>query len=443
MRASRLATVTLSLMLVAGLVLAWLTRDMPLVPVRGGMVLRADALSALLLIVAAAHALAGLALGVPRPWLVTLRAALVGLAAVSGHLAAIGGVLLVAGLVPGATAGLAAGRLRGWVTAPWLAPLLATGGLALIGLIGGEWHYAAPAAGSGLNSLSFGLLLFAALLALGVVALPGAQPPAGEPLIAAGCLYALLRLFSLGPWNPGWLLATLLVGGVTALWAAGRAVAVAPARAAPWLGLALGGLVLAGAGLGSGAGLTAAGYVLLLGPVLRLGLERPADGCRALWLLSAAVPLSGPFVAGWLAVAAAAAGGVSVLAVALWLAALLAALPPARLARAAATPEAGMLSAEVWSAGRRAWLAAGLSATLGLGAPLVLLGLLGPLVAQLQGGLTPFGEIVLWPWVGLIARNAGQQPVATLPSLALAGLMLILTALCWLALRLVALHREE
>ena len=59
-------------------------------------------------------------------------------------------------------------------------------------------------------------------------------------------------------------------------------------------------------------------------------------------------------------------------------------------------------------------------------------------VAQLQGGLTPFGEIELWPWAGLIAFDAARQPVATLPSLALVGLMLILSALCWVALRLAA-----
>lgn len=147
-------------------------------------------------------------------------------------------------------------------------------------------------------------------------------------LLASGCLYALARLFSLGPWNLGWLLAALLMGGLLALWAAWRA-ALAPAeRAGPWLGLALGGMAIAGTGLGSPAGLTVTGYVLLLAPPLCLGLERPVAGTRALWLLSAAVPLSGPFVAGWLAIAAATAGGLPALAVALWLAALLMALPP-------------------------------------------------------------------------------------------------------------------
>jgi len=62
-------------------------------------------------------------------------------------------------------------------------------------------------------------------------------------------------------------------------------------------------------------------------------------------------------------------------------------------------------------------------------------------VAQLQAGLTPFGAIELWSWAGLIALDAARQPVATMPSLALAALMVILSALCWVALRLGALKR--
>lgn len=70
------------------------------------------------------------------------------------------------------------------------------------------------------------------------------------------------------------------------------------------------------------------------------------------------------------------------------------------------------------------------------------MGLLAPVTAQLEGGLTPFGEIVVWPWAGLIAFDTARQAVATLPSLALAGLMLILSALCWTTLRLLALRER-
>lgn len=460
-------------LLATGLTLAGLTRAAPLAAWDG--LLRADALSALLLIVVAAHGLVTLAHGAPRPWRVAAAAWLVGMATLQGHLAALGGLLVLAGLL----------QDTGPVDELWyrhvrrLAPLGVLAGLALIGLTGGAWNYGAPLAGAGLNSVSFALILVAALLALDAPALVGERALAGTPMLASGCLYVLVRLFSLGPWNLGWLFAALLMGGLVALWAAWRA-ALAPAeQSAPWLNLSLSGMAITGAGLGSAAGLTVAGYVLLLWPVLRLGLERPVAGTRALWLLSAAVPLSGPFVAGWLAIAAATAGGLPALAVVLWLAALLMALPPARLALAPVALSTGNqngggehdhpslvrspapgreeqegedhepMIAESESTAQprptpevRAWLAAACSAGMGMGAPLLLMALLAPVTARLEGGLTPFGEIVVWPWAGLIAFDTTRQPVATLPSLALVGLMLVLSALCRVALRLLALRER-
>ena len=173
--------------------------------------------------------------------------------------------------------------------------------------------------------------------------------------------------------------------------------------------------------------MTLAGYALLTWPVVRLGLARPGGPAWTRWLFTGAVPLSAPFVAAWLAVAAAVAGDLSLVAVAFWGAALLVAVATRRLAGASAAnlaPHGGQSTAAI------------LSLVLGLGSPLVVLGLLEPLAAQLQGGLTPFGELALWPWAGLIALNAARQPVATLPSLALAALMVLLTAFAWVLLRL-------
>ncbi|MGQ9926262.1 MAG: hypothetical protein ACUVS4_05265 [Chloroflexaceae bacterium] len=428
-------------LLAAGLTLAGLARAAPLAAWDG--LLRADALSALLVIVVAAHGLVSLAHGAPHPWRVAATAWLVGVAALQGHLAALGGLLVLAGLLQDVESPEERPVWRWQVRR--LAPPGVLAGLALIALTGEAWNYGAPLAGAGLNSVSFALILVATLLVLDAPALAGERAPASMSMLASGCLYALLRLFSLGPWNLGWLLAGLLMGGLLALWAAWRAALAPAAQAVPWLGLSLSGMAIAGAGLGSPAGLTVTGYVLLLLPPLRLGLERPVAGTRALWLFSAAVPLSGPFVAGWLAIAAATAGGLPALAVALWLAALLMALPPARLALAPVAPSRSDRNGESeqgLAPEARAWLAAGCSAGLGLGAPLLLIGLLAPVTAQLEGGLTPFGEIVGWPWAGLIAFDPARQPVATLPSLALAGLMLILSALCWTILRLLALRRR-
>lgn len=430
----------LALLLLVGLVLAWLTRDAPLVRVRG--LLHADALSALVLIVAGAHGLVSVVLGrahaqgteVGRAawqgWRLVAQAALVALAALMGHLGVAGALLVTSAL-------LSRNRLG------WAAALLAALGLALIGVLGGEWRHGQPLAGAGMNSASFVLLLLGALLSSGAAGLVLRRPPAIDPVLLLGCLYGLLRLFTLGPWNLGWLFAAMVLGAAVALWAGWASARAPDEELAAWLLVWLDGLAIAGAGLASGAGLTVVGYALLCGPVLRLGLANPRPG-RALWLLCAATPLSAPFVLAWMAVAAALAGGVSVLAMLLWAAALLAALAPARLAWAAgqgaaeardpAPPQPSRVPASL--------VGAALSGLLGLGAPLVVLGLLRAVVAQLQGGLTPFGAIELWPWAGLIARDAAQQPVATLPSLALAVLMLILCALCVVALRLRALARR-
>jgi hypothetical protein len=53
------------------------------------------------------------------------------------------------------------------------------------------------------------------------------------------------------------------------------------------------------------------------------------------------------------------------------------------------------------------------------------------------------GEIALWPWAGLIALDAARQPVASLPTLAMAGIMVILAALAWIGVRLLARRNRQ
>ncbi|NJN15165.1 MAG: hypothetical protein HC822_02110 [Oscillochloris sp.] len=154
-----------------------------------------------------------------------------------------------------------------------------------------------------------------------------------------------------------------------------------------------------------------------------------------LWLQSAAVPFSLPFTTAWAAVAGALAGGLSLLAGTFWFAALLAALPPARMAVAPAVHDSPPPPLR--------WIAAGLSLFGGVAAPAITSFLIEPLITQLQAGLTPFGDLALWPWAGLISLNSARQTVATLPSLALAVLMLVLAALAWLLTRLLALRDER
>jgi hypothetical protein len=430
----------LTLALIASIALAWLAQDAPVEPGWARGLLRADGLSALVGVCTVALALADAGAG-RRPARLTIAAGLLVAGYLTTHLAVLGVALLAAALT------------LGWRRPAGVAAALAVAaGLALIALRAGVWRYPAPVAGLGLNSLSFALMLGGALLACGAPALPlarpGAQPAPAEPLLAAGCLYAILRLFALGPWNLGWLYATMLLAAGAALWAAGRAASGPPGHAAAWLTrfyLALG---LAGAGMASGAGVALAAFALLALAALRLGLAPPTDEARAialpasdrrpgsrrraLWLLAGALPFSAPFTAAWAGVAGALAGGLSLLAAALWAAALLATLPVARAAEAGAGDDV-IQPAEGW----RLWAAAGLSLGLGVGAPALAWLLVEPAVGQLQAGLTPFGELALWPWAGLIAMNSARQPVATLPSLALAALMLVLGALAWAVVRLI------
>jgi hypothetical protein len=356
------------------------------------------------------------------------------------HLALLAAVVFAAALV------LAARRWEAWVSA-----LLVATGLILIALRAGTWRYPAPDAGLGLNSLSFGLILCAVLLAAGAPGLLRRNTTPPLTLLAVGMLYTLYRLFSLGPWNLGWLLAALLLGAALALGAAWAAAfgpaAHMPARLAT-LYLALG---VVGGGLASGAGL-ALGAFALLTLVLQQALFplTAATPRRALWLVSGAIPLTVPFVAGWLAVAAAMAGGITALAVVVWASVLLAAAAVARIAEMrqeeAETTDDGRWSVVGgrWSmVGGRWSVVGGLSLILGVTSPAVFALLIQPMVAQLQGGLTPFGEVTLWPWAGLLALNAARQPVATLPSLALAGLMVILAALAWLATQLRFVRRRN
>ncbi len=428
----RLVAFLLILGLLGALGLAWLVRDAPLAPGLARGLLRADALGALFAVATAGLALAELAAGrVESPARLLAAAGLLSAAYLSGHLALMAALFALAGYAG------AFGR-RPSEALPAALPLICLAlGVASLGLRAGEWRYDQPAAGAGMNSGAFALMLLAALLGGGPLALVDGrnQGPARQldPLLGPALLYPLLRLDSLGPWNLGWLSATLLLGGAAALWSAWRAAADDPGRADIWLPRHLLGAAVVGAGLGSGAGLALAAFALLALPLTRLGLGAAAGRARPwpLWALCAAAPFGMPFVVAWVGVAAATAGRVPALAAALWAAALLAAVPVARLS-------AGGGDSPWWPQDARLLLAAGLSAALGLCAPLALALLVTPVVSQLAGGLSPMGEISLWPWAGLIAQDAARQPVASLPTLAMAGLMLVLAALAWLGARLIA-----
>ncbi|WP_298818739.1 hypothetical protein [Chloroflexus sp.] len=327
-------------------------------------------------------------------------------------------------IVSGHLGGLALGLLLVCFLSEHIWNRLAGIGLAsgylLIGWFASSWRL--PFSGDGLNSVSFLLLLTGAALASGALDLPSDQPVTLDPLVALAGFAALLRLFSVGPWNLGWQLATLLVGVALALSAAWRAVnALEPSSAEEWIQRSIGGLILAATGCASPAGVVAAG--LLLWHVSLRRLAQPAAGTNAWagWLLAGAVPGSLGFVALWSVSAAAMTAGVAALAMGVWAAALLLMLAAGR---------------QITGSGRwRSTTGALVGLALGLLAPILTRWMLRPLSDHLQGGLTPYGAIEPWGWAGLLALNAASRTTATAPGLALLGLMIVIGALAWVLSR--------
>lgn len=312
-----------------------------------------------------------------------------------------------------------------------LATALLLTGLALLYRTGGAGWYS-PATATALSSPLFLLLLAATYVGLHgyPLALPGRVPASGTALLGLALqpiwLLPLLRTIGWGPWNSGWALATLLLGGATALWAAASALwTTAPdervARiAGAWLGLAL-----ACVGL-----LTPVGVASTLWQILAYALGLGLLLSRSRWRLWAApLPLSATFLASWLAQGATAASGTFVLTGVCWLVAIMTGLATLRLRDESLAPPAP---------GGLGGLATVLSLALGVLAPLPIRWLIVPALDLLQGGLVPFGLLDIWPWIGLAALDSGQRRVAVLPSIAVALLALVVAALVWLLSRLLS-----
>lgn len=431
----------------AALILLWLVRDQPL---SAGDWLRIDGLSAFFVLAAPTAAQVQVVLGERRQLHTLLVATLLAIAFCTPSLPLLVATLAGAAFADALFAPHPPGRRRLALAGAAAGVFSLAGAVVLLGLRSGVWFYHLPGAGFAMNSLIFFGVLLASLLYLTNSLFPVAAPTVAKSAgtlvslpLAIAWLYPLLRLYSLGPWNTGWLLATLLLGAAAALYAAWHGVTDPSRSQHTRLQLCLG-LALAGAGLGSSAGIAASLYALTVAPLLAFGAasatpqEAPpaptAEPGPATvgwhswlrpwepWLLSCAFPLAAPFVAVWMAVGAAATAGVTALAVALWAAALLDALATAR-----------RLADGIPASNLRIFTAAWLSLILGAATPVVFSLLLQPAVAQLAGGLTPFGDIAIWPWAGLLALDSARRTVAALPSLALVGLMLAIGAMAWLA----------
>ncbi|MCS6839592.1 MAG: hypothetical protein NZ699_09320 [Roseiflexus sp.] len=326
------------------------------------------------------------------------------------------------------------------------------GALALRGVV----RFDAPLAGAALDSLVFWFVLLAAAIPLlpsgslsGETGPPPTRPAikvAGDgmrssparaslDLFAFAWLYPLTRLYTLSPWNEGWSFATLTLGGGAMIWLTlGALTAAARSQRAENNRRRLIALALAGIGLSSGAGLAAGCYAVLVYLVLIVsdstGSESESTTATVLglppsvpsWLLSGAFPLTAPFIATWMIVGAGAAGGVTMLTAVAWLTMLVSALPVVSDLKAAES--------------RRRWIGGGVSLVLGVASPLVVRLLIQPVIEQLQGGLSVYGDVNVWPWVGLAMVNSARTGITALPTVGAAGLMVVLSAMVYLLARL-------
>lgn len=323
-------------------------------------------------------------------------------------------------------------------------PLLAVAALAVgygtLALRGGL-RFDMPLAGAALDSFVFWFVLLAATLPI----LPFDPQPidTGDAreqvlrLFAFAWLYPLMRLYTLSPWNAGWSFATLIVGGGMLLWLSSGALTGDTRRVRIERNCRrLLAVALTGIGLSSGAGLAAGCYAVLVylliatveGDDTPTPLEHPplsAPGILSsapVWLISGAIPLTAPFIATWMLIGAGAAGGVTVLAAVAWFTALIGALPVVIDAPAVAS--------------RRIWIGGAISLALGVASPLVVRLFIQPIIEQLQGGLSVYGDVNVWTWVGLAMVDSARTGITALPTIGAAGLMIVLSALVYLLARL-------
>ncbi len=324
-----------------------------------------------------------------------------------------------------------------------IVPLLAAAALAIgYGTLAwrGAQNFDAPLAGATLDSFVFWFVLLAAAIPL--------LPPVGRlldtdtdakpalNLFAYAWFYPLMRLYTLAPWNEGWSFAAMTLGGGAMIWLTlGALTATTRAYRAACNRRRFLALALAGIGLSNGAGLAAGCYAALVYLLLVVTEETEPEteantgmtvwsfpSSVPSWLLSGAIPLTAPFIATWMIVGAGAAGGVTILAAVAWLTMLIGALPVVIDSPAIAS--------------RRRWFGGAISLALGVASPLTLYLLIQPVIEQLQGGLSVYGDVNVWPWVGLAMVNSARTGITALPTIGAAGLMVVLSALVYLLSRL-------
>jgi hypothetical protein len=272
----------------------------------------------------------------------------------------------------------------------------------------------------------FGLTIASAI---GTGAIPltrNTEARALELVLRPFWLFALLRTLETGPWPLFLTLGVPLTGASIAL---SSAIAAMHARddmiTVERLSTSLCGMVLICTGLSSPAGVAAALWVIAIYALL-LVLARAAGGRLT---ISASLLL---IVACWWTFAAAAGGRAFLIsAVALLTGCILIASVVLR------SPWAGIKVPVAFLEGT----AAILIVLLTLFMPVLTRDLAQPVVDQLGAGLTSFGLLQIWPWLGVATLDAAHTRVALMSGPILVPLIGILLALLWLLLRIIGQHR--
>ncbi|WP_110514952.1 hypothetical protein [Herpetosiphon llansteffanensis] len=305
---------------------------------------------------------------------------------------------------------LLVGGLIGQTWSQRLSGVLSALGLGLLGLQADSWTWQAASVAINLNSIHIGLLIAGAAWAFSCWPWP-AKPTPPVSSLALVQFASLLRLYSLVPLDWAWTAVAAIVGAGSALWFAWQllpAQAVEQRRAL--VAQVLWCLVLASSLFASEAGIAAAWALALAACLAHPLFQRHSN-------LASVVPLA---MALWLTAAASLAGDLALLSWSCWIVLMLLSLSSFRL-----PPQVS----------RWQWPLMALQLGLGLGLPFLLELLLKPVWRELGAGLTVFGRLDIAPWTGLATRNPGSQVVATLPSLVLAGLLVVGIALSYLANR--------
>ncbi len=300
----------------------------------------------------------------------------------------------------------------------------------LILAIRGVVRYDDPTAGAALDSLVFGFALLSAVLPFVSLLNRAADPPSPFGfLLRMFWLFPLMRLLLLSPWNTVWSISAALLGAGLALWASLVSLAHSDTYASQRAGQnLLPAIALTALGLASSAGVAACCFAIL---AVSVQTQRSASSHNAAEINRATganttafelFPLGSTFVAAWLAIGAAAAAGSPMLAGVLWLAILLWGV--------ALQIRANPLIAV------RLDLRLVLMLAFGIAAPQIVYYGIQPVVEQLQGGLTAYGNLSAARWIGLEMADSASRVVITAPILAAAPLMAVLAAVCVLLARL-------